>query len=206
MLAAEFNFYRLVRSQKLILKHLPGCFLKWAEYVPLDTVSASVIVAGIRGVGRVTSSDHPVARTTNNTSENFMTLGLGYIIVSFTKTLKVLMLCRKSLLYSSVAQMPDHPIACHWNFFKKSLCPDRPNSRSYDHLKKKSICLVGLTKPDWHFSATIFCWLKKAQVSMQQVTMQLHVTKRAIVSMHLFFQSAKLVFQLWSNLYALKYN
>ena len=149
--------YRMERNCKLccitdlVTIFLPGCFLKWAEYVPLDTVSASVIVAGIRGVGRVTSSDHPVARTTNNTSENFMMLGQGYIIVFFTKTLKVLMLCRKTpfILNSCAnARSSDRLLLKLFQIKIKSLCPDRPNSRSYDHLKKKSICLVGLTKPD----------------------------------------------------------
>ena len=48
--------------------HLPGCFLKWAEYQPWDTVIASAIVVGTWGVGRVTNSGTTRDREHINTS------------------------------------------------------------------------------------------------------------------------------------------
>ena len=48
--------------------HLPSCFLKWAEYVPWDTVIASAIVVGTWGVGRVTNSGTTRDREHINTS------------------------------------------------------------------------------------------------------------------------------------------
>ena len=62
----------------------------------MDTVRASVIVAGICGVGLVTSSDHPVVKTTINRRAIFI---VEFKVAVLSTKLHNLLLLNKKFLF-----------------------------------------------------------------------------------------------------------